>query len=214
MSRASPKWSLVLNNTFTSVLYAASGIVIGLHVGISERAELLAVTALIPLLWRLAKTRLNAFLLVLAYYLTAARGVPAGAATFFGDNGHTSFMFGIFLWLASSISLTLPWTLLWREYSALPEQILRQFLVFWLITIPPIGLFGWASPLLSGGILFPGSGWLGIAASVAISPLIFTPLSQKEGCVSHGSMRFYDLYSCTCIYNSPRYTNAGMIYSY
>lgn len=31
-----------------------------------------------------------------------------------------------------------------------------------IITVPPIGIIGWASPLTGAGVLFPGLGWYGI----------------------------------------------------
>ena len=36
------------------------------------------------------------------------------------------------------------------------------------ITIPPLGIIGWASPLTGAGVLFPGTGWLGIIAFVCL----------------------------------------------
>jgi len=38
--------------------------------------------------------------------------------------------------------------------------------------LPPLGIIGWASPLTSAGILFPGTGWLGLMATAALPGLL------------------------------------------
>ena len=38
--------------------------------------------------------------------------------------------------------------------------------------LPPLGLIGWASPVASAGVLFPGTAWLGLAAVIIAPGLI------------------------------------------
>lgn len=164
--------------------YALIGAAIGLHVGFSDDPRLLAATAMIPVLWHFAPSRYAAAALAIAYYLAAARGVPQGAATFFGDGNTHSLLLGITLWLASSAVLALPWGALWQKRTTTFNQALRLFTIYTLITIPPIGLFGWASPLLAAGILFPNFSWLGLAAMTAAPAVFHTICSSKRKVVS------------------------------
>ena len=41
-----------------------------------------------------------------------------------------------------------------------------------LTAVPPLCIIGWASPLLSAGVLFPNSAWFGIAAALALPGLL------------------------------------------
>lgn len=166
------------------VIYALIGAATGAHVGLSDDPRLLAVTALLPIFWRFAPSRYAATFLACAYYLTAARGVPHGAAIFFGDGNSRSLLLGTVLWLSSSAALTLPWTILWSNRKNTIHQILRLTAVYILITIPPIGLFGWASPILVAGVLFPHSAWLGIAAMTLAPPIFHTFRQCKRKVVS------------------------------
>jgi hypothetical protein len=44
-------------------------------------------------------------------------------------------------------------------------------LAFVLTVVPPLGIIGWASPLTSAGILFPGWSWFGLTALIALAAL-------------------------------------------
>lgn len=125
------------------------------------RPELLAFTALVPIVWSFSRDRASAGLFIFMYYLLAARGIPAGGAVFFGEG--SSPLFSFLLWIAASAALTVPWCFFWRaRHQNSFSAFLRLLLIFILITVPPIGLFGWASPLLAAGILMPGSSWVGL----------------------------------------------------
>jgi hypothetical protein len=94
-----------------------------------------------------------------SYYAAASWPLIPGAHTFFGVLGTP--IIGLFLWLVAAVLLALPWGLLFssrrgRAAFCVPVCIL-------LAAIPPLGIIGWASPLLSAGVLFPGSKWFGLA---------------------------------------------------
>ena len=94
-----------------------------------------------------------------SYYAAASWPLIPGAHTFFGVQGTP--IIGLFLCLAAAVLLALPWGLLFmrgrgRAAFCVPLCIL-------LTAIPPLGIIGWASPLLSAGVLFPGSKWFGLA---------------------------------------------------
>ena len=183
--------------------YALIGAAIGLHVGFSDDPRLLAATAMIPVLWCFTPSRYVAAALAVAYYLAAARGVPQGAATFFGDGNTHSLLLGIALWLASSAALALPWAALWQRGATTFSQALRLFAIYTLITIPPIGLFGWASPLLAAGVLFPRSSWLGLAAMTAVPAIFHAIRSNDRKVVSVTLPCIFIIYIALCAYIIP-----------
>jgi apolipoprotein N-acyltransferase len=53
--------------------------------------------------------------------------------------------------------------------SKIPFAVAGMFL---LTAIPPLGIIGWGSPFLSGGVLFPGTAWWGFAGILALVPLL------------------------------------------
>ena len=185
-----------------TITFASAGAAIGVHIGASPAPELLAVTAFLPFLWCVAGSRLSAFALAIAYYLAAARGVPLGAATFFGDGRTNTLALGVLLWCISSAALSAPWTLLWSANQCIPQKIFRLFSVYIFITIPPIGLSGWASPLLASGILFPHTSWLGIA-SMTVLPPVLAKAAKTRNVVSVMLPYFFIIYICLQAYIMP-----------
>ncbi len=113
--------------------------------------------AWLPSLWLCGHPRTRrtaAWLVMLAYYMAVARGLPIGAAKFFG--GDRAALFAVSLWLGASLALSLPWALLWSTqrtgyYWRIPVAVI-------LCVIPPIGLVGWGNPVLAAGDIFPSYG--------------------------------------------------------
>ncbi len=111
--------------------------------------------ALAPLLvWILARTpeRRHRFAAAAAYFLAGSIGLPQGAATFFGP-GHE--LLGTVFWIASAILLALPW--IWAS------NCTGTVIALILDAVPPLGCFGWLSPLTAAGVLYPGTGLAGLA---------------------------------------------------
>jgi apolipoprotein N-acyltransferase len=112
-----------------------------------------------PLLVYHTKSRKHAYASMFSYYAAASWPLIPGARAFFGVQGTP--LIGLLLCLAGGALLALPWGLLFtrgRERAACSVQ-----LCILLTAIPPLGIIGWASPLLSAGVLFPGSKWFGLA---------------------------------------------------
>ena len=159
--------------------------------------ERLALSALLPLAWVFCNRRSYAAAFIFAYYALASRGVPAGGAVFFGSEA--PLVFPSVLWLLSAAALTLPWVVLWTGEKSFGTVFLRLFLIFIIISIPPIGLFGWASPLLSVGFLLPGSGWAGLVGFpiiIALMPVIANNKYRRRAllCVAAIIISFTALY--------------------
>lgn len=170
---------LTANTVFFAVIGCLCGILFFGH----EDPRLLVFTVLILILWTGAPTKTAAFALMLFYYLAAARGVPSGAAVFFGG-APCAQASGVLLWLSSSAALAAPWAIFRPSTIAFRATFLRLLAIYTLITVPPIGLFGWASPLLAAGFLFPGCGWVGLLLYAAI-PAAIKPLPRTARLVSY-----------------------------
>ncbi|WP_371349351.1 conjugal transfer protein TraB [Ancylobacter sp. IITR112] len=121
----------------------------------------LPLAMLFPTLWALARSRFVAALVAAAYFLAASRGLPQGVANFYGaDLGP-----GLFLWLVASLAFVAVHGLLWTSRPG-GGRAVRFVLAAALMAVPPFGIVGWAHPLTAAGVLFPGWGWLGLAAAV------------------------------------------------
>ena len=128
----------------------------------------LPLACLFPLLWALAPTRLVAAMVAAAYFLAASRDLPQGAATYLEIDVTES----IGLWLAASSSFVLVHTVLWTSKAGWPRAV-RYCAASLLMAVPPFGITGWAGPITAAGVLFPGWGWFGLAATM-IGLLVLT----------------------------------------
>lgn len=123
---------------------------------------MIGMTVFIPWMIFRESTRLRATALALAYYLGASIPAVAVSHAFAPD----SPIRGWVVWVVASAILALPWTALWSADTA--QRPWRYTAALVVSAIPPIGLIGWASPLTSAGVLFPGTGFLGLLATALI----------------------------------------------
>jgi apolipoprotein N-acyltransferase len=115
-----------------------------------------------------------------SYYAAASWPLIPGARAFFGVQGTP--LIGLFLCLAAAALLALPWGLLFtreRRKAALSVPICVL-----LTAVPPLGIIGWASPLLSAGTLFPGSKWFGLALIIGFLSLFHYKPAQSVACLT------------------------------
>ena len=151
----------------------------------------LVLCAVMPLMWLRCKSRLQAWLLSVGYYLGAARDVIACSVMFYGLQ---SPVLSLLFWLASSLILTVPWTVFWTDFDRLPEETpigfkrylnsraARLTLALLFVTIPPFGIGGWTSPIM-GYAWFPfftGLGFVGIALGIALTVFAAKILAQNR----------------------------------
>lgn len=134
----------------------------------SGEPRLLPAAMLFPALWALAPKRISAALVAAGYFLAASRGLPQGVSNFYG----TGLVAGIGLWIAASSLFVATHTVLWTARPG-SVRVLRYAIIAVLLSVPPIGIVGWAHPITAAGILFPGWEWIGLAAA-AISLLVIT----------------------------------------
>jgi apolipoprotein N-acyltransferase len=101
-----------------------------------------------------------------AYY--AAASLPViGVAEAYWPSSEAS---AVLMWLAAAALLSLPWFFCWTRKESLRPWTAAIGIV--LTALPPLCIIGWASPLLSAGVLFPDSAWLGIAAALTLPGLL------------------------------------------
>lgn len=134
----------------------------------SGEPRLLPAAMLFPALWALAPTRLVASFVAAGYFLAASRGLPQGVSNFYG----AGFEAGIALWIAASVLFVATHALIWTAQPGW-GRVIRYAVIAVLLSVPPIGIVGWAHPITAAGILFPGGSWLGLAAA-AIGLLVMT----------------------------------------
>jgi hypothetical protein len=128
-----------------------------------------------PAIWSLARTRLQAAVCSAAYFLAAARGLPQGVATYYTAD----VVPGVFLWFAASSGFVFVHTMLWTNRPGLRKP-LSYLVAALLMAVPPFGIVGWAHPLTSAGVLFPGWGWFGLGATatgLAVMTTRFRPVA-------------------------------------
>ena len=137
---------------------------------------------LFPALWALAPTRLGAALVAAGYFLAASRDLPQGVSNFYG----AGFEAGIALWIAASVLFVGTHTLLWTSRSG-RGRLIRYATIAVLLSVPPIGIVGWAHPITAAGILFPGWSWLGLGAAT-IGLLVMTTRFRQIAILMFGGL--------------------------
>jgi hypothetical protein len=120
----------------------------------------------VPCLIAVQPTRSTAGVTSFAYY--AAASLPViGVARAYWPSGEVS---GVFMWMAAATFLSVPWLFCWTRMESLRPW--TAAIAVALSAVPPICIMGWASPLVSAGVLFPDSAWLGIAVALALPGLL------------------------------------------
>lgn len=139
-------------------------------IGWSGHVLLLPVAVAFPLLWSLARTRLQAAAVSAAYFLSASRGLPQGVANFYGQD----IWLALLLWLVASSAFVAVHSVLWTDRKGW-QKPLRYLAASAALAVPPFGVLGWAHPVTAAGVLFPGWGWWGLGAMAAGLVVMTTP---------------------------------------
>ena len=115
----------------------------------------LGFSILFPVFLCKAEHRLVAFIGALFYHLAASRSLALSSVKFYGDD----LLWGIFIWFLGNLIASSIYALLWHKNAWIRLMLIPLALV--LTAVPPLGITGWANPLVSAGIIFPGSGIAG-----------------------------------------------------
>jgi hypothetical protein len=112
-----------------------------------------------------------------AYNLAISRGLFSGAAVFLSEN-HTPLEAAC-LWLLMVLGVSLPFALWSSRNGRKASLLVTAFLAAYVL--PPISLIGIVNPLMAAGCLFPGWGFLGLAAAALL--YIFSALNKRFAAV-------------------------------
>ncbi|ELT51217.1 conjugal transfer protein TraB [Brucella intermedia] len=144
-----------------AALFVAGGIFTG-AVGWSGHTLGLSAGVIFPALWAFAPSRGVCALVALAHFLAASRGLPVGTSIFFGSD----MSMGLALWLAASLMFVAVHAALWTAKPGWQRPV-HYGIAIVLLSVPPFGITGWASPITAAGVIFTGWGWFGLLATVA-----------------------------------------------
>lgn len=130
----------------------------------------LAISILGPVIWLRQKSRPHAYICALTYYLAALHDLIVVSRNFFGPE--SGLFNGVCLWTVSAGLLSSPWFFAWSSRSA--AALWRVPLALLASVVPPLGLIGWASPVASAGLLFPGTQFAGVLLVLFLPALLLT----------------------------------------
>ncbi|ABE65120.1 TraB (plasmid) [Nitrobacter hamburgensis X14] len=146
----------------------AAAIAVG-AVGWSGHVLALPLACAFPTLWAFAPSRSASAAVSAGYFLAASRGLPQGVVNFYGSD----FSVGIALWIGAAAAFVLVHTVLWQRQPGWRGAVSFGIATV-LMSLPPFGIVGWAEPIAAAGVLFPGWGWWGLAATAAVLPTMTT----------------------------------------
>lgn len=180
-------WGRALVTLFVLCLLAAG---IGMAAWMDQKRLLsLALLLLLPMLIFRAPHRAGAFLVAFAYYGTATRAVPGIICYFFPK---LALEASLSLWASHTALLALPWAIAFPPQGA--GEWRRGFSVviaLIMLTLPPIGLLHWGTPLMAAGLLYPGGQWLGLLMTMILLALLVVSRRQTH--------RIHVGIACACI---------------
>jgi apolipoprotein N-acyltransferase len=158
-----------MSQRFTDGLSIWMAVAIGLAVSTGHPAGFIAATAM-PLACLAPATRASAFRNVLGYYGAGLWPMIPGLNRYLQNS--TSPLMPVLIWAASSILLAIPWTVVWMP-DRRSHYLWRIPLATAAAIVPPLGLIGFISPVSGAGYLFPGTGWVGLVATVSLPAIWF-----------------------------------------
>ena len=123
------------------------------------------------------EARRRSYVGAVMYHAGVSWPVIPAVRNFFGPDA--GILDGAMLWATAALILALPWLLVWTRDRR--QLLWRVPMALVVSAIPPLGLIGWASPIVAAGYLFPGTAWTGLlavllsAAGLAVFPKFALP---------------------------------------
>lgn len=197
-----------MSGRWKSILLIIASIACG-RIGWSGHVLTLPAAMLFPALWALSPSRVVAVLVSAGYFLAASRGLPQGVANFFA----TDLWRGLLLWLAASASFVVVHVAVWTRQSEEGRPALRRALRYLaatvLMALPPFGITGWAQPITAAGVLFPGWGWWGLAAT-AVGLAMMASRGRLAAAIVLGGCWVWSAASWTPPFLAPGWASVGL----
>jgi len=133
---------------------------------------------LVPMLWAAMADRSSVWFSMFGYYLAGAHDVPAIVDAFFPNVGMTA---GLLIWMLHAALLATCWSCLWIDWQHSSRAVLARFgLICGLMLVPPTGSVHWLSPLLAAGELYPGCGYVGLAATFLLMAFLILYVRNRN----------------------------------
>ncbi len=110
------------------------------------------------------------FLAALAYFAVGGYCLPAEVQNFYGSG----WLVSVGLWALSSALLAAPWAWASRGW--------RVIVVLLIEALPPLGFFGWLSPLAFAGVAYPGLGVGGLLLGMGLLWAVAV-LARPDACL-------------------------------
>jgi len=127
-----------------------------------------ALSLSLPLLVSRLPTPRQRIAVAMAYYMVGGWPIIDAVMGYWGAFQAGT---GVAAWLGASALLALPW--------GLPPKPGGMLAALLLTALPPLGVIGWLSPLTASGVLFPGTGWLGVLGISLLVTFMATPLPLR-----------------------------------
>jgi hypothetical protein len=194
-----------MNSISRTLLWAVPGAITGFIAWNAGSMYGFALLPIVAYLWARSKTRPAAFCTLYAYYLAAAWCQLPSISTFWRPlDGSPAYGAAIAVWLGANALLSLVWAMAWgKKYRAI-----RLLVVLLVLSLPPIGVIGWASPLTGAGIWYPDMRWYGLGLFIALLAFLASP----RGVISYIAMGVLCLVAVLAnIYTPPPPSSAGWI---
>jgi hypothetical protein len=83
----------------------------------------------------------------------------------------------VLLWITAAAILSLPSMLCWTDRKS--QRPWTAAVAVALGAVPPLCIVGWASPLISAGVLFPNAAWLGLVGTLALPSLLLRESTRE-----------------------------------
>jgi len=136
---------------------------------------LLPLAVLFPAVWLKSRTRIKGGLLALVYYAVALRELPFGISVYLGSE---TFWKPAGIFFALVFILSAPYFLIWSE--SFKKRMLFISIILFILTVPPLGIIGFANPFFAAGAIFPGSKWFGLLLTLALIFLLTIARSRIQ----------------------------------
>lgn len=167
-----PSWAVSRIATYAAFVLALAGGWLAFNSSMLNEygTPLLAIAgvALLIMSWRLgARTRATSWVILVAWHLGSGTAIPSGWHAFFGDNWG---WLALVIWAAVASSPALLFPARFSSYALGISALLTA--------ITPIGMM---NPIIAATGLFPGGGWLGLAAAIGVLLLPSIPNKKAFG---------------------------------
>lgn len=161
-------------------LHCAAGLFLGgLIAWIAWVVGVTQASGLIVLVWAATRDTKQAWLTVFGYYLAGSYVVPGAFEGFFGS-GSSPFA-GYGLWFLSSVLLSLPWAVAHRWSKVGKSRLIAAMAALVVVSVPPIGLFGWLNPAIGFFLITQGHGAASLLAGAAfMSALVVCSTTRRR----------------------------------